>query len=45
MMVPLGEWVLGRAVRQTRLWQDRGIPNLRIAVNLSPSQFHDRNGS
>ena len=43
MMVPLGEWVLGRAVRQTRLWQDRGIPNLRIAVNLSPSQFHDRN--
>jgi diguanylate cyclase (GGDEF)-like protein/PAS domain S-box-containing protein len=43
MMVPLGEWVLGNAVRQTRVWQDRGIPNLRIAVNLSPSQFHERN--
>jgi diguanylate cyclase (GGDEF)-like protein/PAS domain S-box-containing protein len=43
MMVPLGEWVLGNAAKQTRRWQDLGLPELRIAVNLSPSQFHERN--
>src|SRR5262249_9769043 len=43
MMVPLGEWVLVRAVRQTRLWEDRGATNRRSAVSISPSKFHDRN--
>ncbi|MEO8430231.1 MAG: EAL domain-containing protein [Acidobacteriota bacterium] len=43
MMVPLGDWVLGKAARQTRRWQTMGFPDLRIAVNLSPSQFHERN--
>ena len=43
MMVPLGEWVLGRATRQAKVWQNLGFPQLRIAINLSPSQFHERN--
>ncbi|HMF08293.1 MAG TPA: EAL domain-containing protein [Thermoanaerobaculia bacterium] len=43
MMVPLGQWVLSHAARQLRLWQERGLPDLRVAVNLSPSQFHERN--
>jgi EAL domain-containing protein (putative c-di-GMP-specific phosphodiesterase class I) len=43
MMVPLGEWVMSRAVRQARQWHERGFPDLRIAINLSPSQFHERN--
>jgi diguanylate cyclase (GGDEF)-like protein/PAS domain S-box-containing protein len=43
MMVPLGEWVLGTAARQARLWQEKGFPELRIAINLSPSQFHEKN--
>ena len=43
MMVPLGDWVLGKASRQLKAWQSRGHPELRIAVNLSPSQFHERN--
>jgi diguanylate cyclase (GGDEF)-like protein/PAS domain S-box-containing protein len=43
MMVPLGQWVLNNAVRQVRTWQDLGLPDLRVAVNLSPSQFHERN--
>lgn len=43
MMVPLGEWVLGKASRQARVWQDMGFPELRMAINLSPSQFHERN--
>ncbi len=43
MMVPLGEWVLSRASRQARTWHDRGFTDLRMAINLSPSQFHERN--
>ena len=43
MMVPLGEWVLGTAARQARVWQEMGFPELRIAINLSPSQFHEKN--
>ena len=43
MMVPLGEWDLKTAAAQVKAWQDRGFPNLRVAVNVSPSQFHERN--
>jgi diguanylate cyclase len=35
----IGEWVLGEACRQGRLWQQHGPRALRIAVNLAPSQF------
>jgi diguanylate cyclase (GGDEF)-like protein/PAS domain S-box-containing protein len=43
MMVSLGDWVLNRAARQARKWHDEGFTDLRIATNLSPSQFHERN--
>lgn len=36
----LGEWILREACRQLKQWQDRGQPQLRIAVNLSPRQFY-----
>jgi EAL domain-containing protein (putative c-di-GMP-specific phosphodiesterase class I) len=35
----IGEWVLGEACRQGRIWQERGPRALRVAVNLAPSQF------
>ena len=38
LIVPLGEWVLRRACRDARRW-----PDLRIAVNVSPVQFRQRN--
>jgi diguanylate cyclase (GGDEF)-like protein/PAS domain S-box-containing protein len=40
LIVPLGEWVLRDAVRQTCLWRLRtGCSNLKIAVNLSAAQI------
>jgi len=36
----LGDWVLREACRQGRRWRDAGLPELRIAVNVSPRQFH-----
>jgi diguanylate cyclase (GGDEF)-like protein/PAS domain S-box-containing protein len=43
LIVPLGEWVLRTACRQTKEWHEQGAIGLRIAVNLSARQFqqHD----
>ena len=42
MMKPLTEWVLKTACRQTAEWKKEGLPSLRMAVNISPSQFLDK---
>jgi len=39
LIIPIGEWVLRTAARQSRKWQDAGLPPLTMAVNLSPRQF------
>ena len=43
LILPIGEWVLRTACRQTKAWQDAGFRNLRISVNLSARQFHQKN--
>jgi diguanylate cyclase (GGDEF)-like protein len=39
----IGAWVMREACRQARAWQVAGLPPLRVAVNLSPSQFRQCN--
>ena len=39
LIVPLGDWVLETACTQNRIWQDLGLPPVRVAVNLSAQQF------
>jgi diguanylate cyclase (GGDEF)-like protein len=41
MILPIGAWVLERACDQARRWQRAGLPQFRMAVNLSPVQFRD----
>ncbi|MDB9509745.1 EAL domain-containing protein [Kamptonema animale CS-326] len=43
LIIPLGEWVLQTACKQTKLWQESGFSPLRIAVNLSGRQFNQKN--
>ena len=42
LIVPMGEWILRTACGQMREWHDAGHEGLRIAVNLSPRQFQQR---
>ena len=38
LIVPIGEWVLRRACRQNKAWQEAGLPPIPVAVNMSAKQ-------
>lgn len=40
IITELGEWALAEAARQIVAWRQQGIEVPRMAVNLSPRQFH-----
>jgi len=42
LIVPIGQWVLRTACMQNQRWRQAGLPELAMAVNLSPRQFADR---
>jgi diguanylate cyclase (GGDEF)-like protein/PAS domain S-box-containing protein len=42
LIIPLGEWVLRRAIDQMRDWQAAGVAPRRVAVNLSARQLQHR---
>jgi diguanylate cyclase (GGDEF)-like protein/PAS domain S-box-containing protein len=39
-IVSIGAWAVGQACRQMRAWQDSLGQQVKVAVNLSPRQFH-----
>jgi diguanylate cyclase len=39
LIVPIGEWVLKKALSQMKIWKDQGYTSLRLAVNVSPHQI------
>ena len=39
-IIAIGEWVLDQACLQLREWQHKGLPDLRMSVNLSTVQLH-----
>jgi len=41
LIVPLGYWVISRALRDMQALRERGLPPLHMAVNLSFRQFQD----
>lgn len=41
LIVPLGYWVISRALRDMQTLLERGLPQLHMAINLSFRQFQD----
>lgn len=39
LITPIGNWVLKETCRQGAHWMKTGLPDLTLAVNLSPQQF------
>jgi diguanylate cyclase (GGDEF)-like protein/PAS domain S-box-containing protein len=42
LIVPMGRWVAQTACVQNRAWQKGGLPQLRIAINISARQMSDK---
>ena len=43
LIVPIGEYVLNEACRQTKYWHDHGSEKFTVSVNFSVKQFPQRN--
>jgi diguanylate cyclase (GGDEF)-like protein/PAS domain S-box-containing protein len=42
LIVQIGRWVLREACQQARVWQNAGLPPVQIAVNVSATEFRDK---
>lgn len=43
LILQIGEWVLRTACNQNKIWQDKGLPHIRVAVNVVAQQFGQHN--
>jgi diguanylate cyclase (GGDEF)-like protein len=43
LMTAIGAWVLKQAASDCRDWRRRGLPPIRVAVNISPPELRRRN--
>ena len=41
LIIPLGKWVMRRALQQLAQWRSEGLPPLRLALNISGRQMVD----
>jgi diguanylate cyclase (GGDEF)-like protein/PAS domain S-box-containing protein len=39
LILPIGDWVLAKVCGQTKAWNDLGLKHLKSSVNISASQF------
>ncbi len=42
MIVDMGNWIIEQSISHIKEWNREGFKNLKIAINLSPRQFQDK---
>jgi len=42
LIVALGEWLIFSVCKQLKVWQDAGLENQNVSINLSPRQFKEQ---
>lgn len=42
LIVPIGQWALNQACMQAKIWQQSGLPYLRMAFNVSAAELRAR---
>ncbi len=40
LIIPLGQWIFATACHQVKQWQQQGMPELALAVNVSTHEFN-----
>jgi len=43
LIVPIGDWLFQTVCQQLKMWHQRGIQDIQVAINLSPRQFMQKN--
>ena len=43
LIVPMGEWIIKTVCSQLKSWQKQGVPQIKVAINLSARQFAQKN--
>ncbi|KZZ61681.1 hypothetical protein A3761_04040 [Oleiphilus sp. HI0123] len=41
LIIPIGKWIIHEACRQCADWQQRGLSDVKMSINLSARQFSD----
>lgn len=42
LIIPIGEWLINTVCQQMLSWENLGLKNLNVAINLSPVQFKQK---
>ncbi len=43
LIIPIGDWLMRTSCQQLKVWHTHGYPKMKMAINLSSKQLHQRN--
>lgn len=43
LIIPIGEWIISEVCRQIKSWHKKGMPYIRVAINITTRQLQQHN--
>ncbi|MCW8443355.1 EAL domain-containing protein [Fluoribacter gormanii] len=43
IIIPMGEWIISEACQQIKAWHQKGLPYIRVAINITTRQLQQPN--